>query len=459
MGDDPLTRTAKNLKKFITHCKKIKGYKLYGFFLTANKKLSKQKELTLMTHRFFILLFFIWSNKFLSAQVNQSYFSKLNNSNNYEALFHNPPFVDSILKDKQIVLLGELDHGDGTSFSVKTQLIKYLHEKHDYNTLVFEASKINCDILWNSLKSEDDIHKLAKENIYYIWSQVEETVELFNWVADKKKTDNSIKVIGIDPQFSGTNKADAFLTLLKEKLPEDLTQKNEFKFFEQELMLVSTWMSFPKEKEHQITEEKFIDLANVYEKEILKKTSDDKKTLWKIYFENIKLHASIKWKSKEDSFAKRDRQMFRNLNYYLEENKNEKIIVWAANAHIVRNDKQLKGDDIQWLGVKKLGDHIFEHYPERTYSIAFTAGQGKTLNWPAKRKTIKIKKGSIGSLENTFFNFETAFIDLKLFEQQTTQINYEAQLLYPNIKRQAKWSEHFDGLIYIRNMKPSIPKW
>ncbi|MBK8706743.1 MAG: hypothetical protein IPN33_26285 [Saprospiraceae bacterium] len=60
-------------------------------------------------------------------------------------------FIETMLQGKKIVLLGELDHGDGSSFSIKTELIKYLHEELGYNTLVFEASFINCDFLWNTI--------------------------------------------------------------------------------------------------------------------------------------------------------------------------------------------------------------------------------------------------------------------------------------------------------------------
>lgn len=374
-------------------------------------------------------------------------------------LFSDSDFVDSILKEKQIVLLGEMDHGDGTSFLIKTQLIKYLNEKHGFNTLAFEASTINCDILWNNLTPAADVHQLSKENIFYIWSQVKETRDLFNWIAEKKKKNNPIKIIGIDPQFSGTNKADGFINLLKKSLPIELTEYNDFKIFEFELRLVSTWTQYPKGKQHKITEKKFMALTDFYKNETLKTAAAHKKKIWEIYFENIKLHATIKWLRKEGSFEKRDQQMFNNLKYHLDKNKENKIIVWAANAHIIRKDHQLKEGKPKWLGIKKLGDHIFEHYPNKTYSIGFTAGRGKTLNWYDVPKTDKIKKPKKHSFEHSFSSFDNIFVDLKLYEQKEQNTIYESQLVYTNAKRTAQWSNHFDGVIFIKNMRPSTHLW
>ena len=415
-------------------------------------------QLPLLIASCFLNLFI---NQHISAQPDPHYLSKINYSENTNALFSNPELIDSILKNKQIILLGEMDHGDGTSFKIKSQFIKYLNEKHGFNTLVFEASKINCDILWDSLNDEANVHELAKENIYYIWSQVKETRELFNWIAEKKKTGNPIKIIGIGPQFSGTNEADKFIGLLKKLLPIELMEHNDFNLFESELRLVSTWIEYPKEKDHKITEGEMLKLMELYEKEILKKLEGDKKQLWKIYFENVKLHTSIKWQRKEDSFERRDQQMFNNLKYYMDENKDEKIMVWAANAHLVRDDKKLGENKILWLSVKKLGDHIYEKYPNKTYSIGFTAGRGKTLDWSSvfKNNKYKIKTPELNSLEHSLSSFNQVFIDLKLYEQNNQLSNYESQLIYTNRKFNAKWSDHFDGVVFIKNMMPSTPTW
>ena len=153
--------------------------------------------------------------------------------------------------------------------------------------------------------------------------------------------------------------------------------------------------------------------------------------------------------------------MFKNLKYWLDESKDEKIILWAANAHIIRNDKRLKGKDSDYsiIGIKKLGDYIFSEFPKEAYSIAISARTGKTLNYLNKRKTVKIGKNRTSSLEEMLKRHEFDFVDLKLFEDVMNLDEYESQLFYPNVKCTSKWSHHFNAIIFIDKMKPSTPMW
>ena len=57
-------------------------------------------------------------------------------------------FLDKALKDVDIVLLGEISHGDGKTFIVKTELIKYLHKNLDFDVLVFESGMVECHLTW-----------------------------------------------------------------------------------------------------------------------------------------------------------------------------------------------------------------------------------------------------------------------------------------------------------------------
>src|SRR5690625_473553 len=45
----------------------------------------------------------------------------------------------TILKDNEIVILGEAAHGDGKTFLIKSEMVKYLTENAGYNTIAFEG--------------------------------------------------------------------------------------------------------------------------------------------------------------------------------------------------------------------------------------------------------------------------------------------------------------------------------
>lgn len=48
-------------------------------------------------------------------------------------------FLDSIVAGKRIIFIGEGNHGDGTTISAKSRLMKYLMRNHDFSVLVFEV--------------------------------------------------------------------------------------------------------------------------------------------------------------------------------------------------------------------------------------------------------------------------------------------------------------------------------
>ncbi len=396
-----------------------------------------------------------------AQEIEYNKFSTAINISSEKALFANRNFVDSLVGDKRIILLGELDHGDGLSFELKTKMIKYLHENHGFNTLVFETGLINCDALMNEGQQKGALVSLAKDHIYYIWSEVSETKELFNYIEKQKNKDQSLKLIGIDPQFSGKLGYNAFIQILLDHLSQDQINNERFKEFSHELKLISEWLKYPEKGTHIIDEATFQKHIDFYENYLSSQDGSDYKSKWKNYFENIRTLAKIKWQKRKGSFEIRDKQMFNNLKYYLDQNKNEKVIVWAANAHTIRRDKELKGKDSDYfiIGLKKFGDYVYEAYSETMYSIAVAARKGKTLNYLDKTRLTKIKRAGKNSLEENLKNLDLSLVDLSLYEDAKQLEEYPSHLFYPNIKCISKWSNHFDGVFYFQKMNPSTPNW
>jgi erythromycin esterase len=56
-----------------------------------------------------------------------------------------------ILPGVQVVMLGEPSHGDGTTFSAKIRLIKFLHQEMGFDVLAFESGFYDCRNAWRRM--------------------------------------------------------------------------------------------------------------------------------------------------------------------------------------------------------------------------------------------------------------------------------------------------------------------
>ncbi len=371
-------------------------------------------------------------------------------------------FIDTLLSGKEVVLLGELDHGDGTSFLTKTALIKYLHEQLGFNTLVFESSFINCNFLWNAIGDSTVFKKQVKQNIYNIWSEVEETQELFRYVEEQYWKGSPLRIVGIDPQFSGLALEKTFIEKLRKTLPPEMAASSRFLDFVTEAELISKWMVFPKEKQHLIAQEIFLNYCDTLCSALCNNGLPQQDlAFWKKALENMKVLGKIKWKRAHGSFEVRDRQMYENFKYWQQQKPNEKFIIWAANAHLIRQDSLLerRGHHFDLLGLKKLGDHLYEDFPDNLYALAVTSASGATIDFQNPQRQNILKKPTNISLEGLLQNTSTCLVDLKLFERYFALEQYDSNLFYTNITCRAKWSRHFDGVLFIPKMKPSTPGW
>ncbi|NHN25943.1 erythromycin esterase family protein [Flavobacterium jejuense] len=371
----------------------------------------------------------------------------------------NTLFIDNQLKGKSLVLLGEMNHGDGTTFKIKTSIIKYLHENLDFNFLVLENSVFNCDRFWQLLQDNEDAQSIAEDHVFKFWSQIEETKELYKYLSEQEKKGKPLKLLGIDCQFSGKENSKTFVDIVGEILGEDETSSIKFQQFAFELELIGPWLTALPQDKHQISRDKFLSLLSYYKDEVAKRVHEKSKDIWALYFENIKILLQIKWPEKEDNIdiiAARDTQMFANLKYHLENNSvNSKFIVWAASSHILRNWNSL---DAEVNNKETLGEYIHKNYPTKSYAIGFTAHKGRTIN-VINKEIIDLVKTKRNSLEWYLRkkNSNALFIDLKEFEKHHQLSQYKTKILNMNIT--SKWSHNFDAVIYINEMQPSTINW
>src|SRR4028119_1233558 len=69
-------------------------------------------------------------------------------------------------ENARVVGLGECSHADGTTFSQKVEAIKYLHEHHGYDVVMFESPMLGMEIV-NREIATDSLALL--KGIFGVW--------------------------------------------------------------------------------------------------------------------------------------------------------------------------------------------------------------------------------------------------------------------------------------------------
>jgi len=136
--------------------------------------------------------FLFFCNIFSYAQENKlpSSFS-FNNTKGGE----NFSFLDSIAVTKRIIWLGESDHRIEDFNELKIDIIKYLHEKHGYNVVVFESGFATCN-LSNLVKNSLSSIELLSHSLIGVW-RTNSLCDFMQYIKD-----HDVKLAGMDPNNS-----------------------------------------------------------------------------------------------------------------------------------------------------------------------------------------------------------------------------------------------------------------
>ncbi|KIV53164.1 erythromycin esterase, partial [Aneurinibacillus migulanus] len=109
-------------------------------------------------------------------------------------------FLKPLLKDKTVVSLGENFHRVAEYSSVKTRLIKYLHEELGFDVIAFESGLGDSAAIYENADSLT-AKQMMGGSIFPIWHS-KETLELFDYIKQQRKTNKPLYLAGYDMQFT-----------------------------------------------------------------------------------------------------------------------------------------------------------------------------------------------------------------------------------------------------------------
>lgn len=375
------------------------------------------------------------------------------------------PLAKSI-GDSRIVMLGEQDHGDGSTFSVKSELVQFLHEKMGFNVLAFESDFYSLNQGWSNTQVKDSSHldTLINQNVFTVWTKCAQCKSVFQYLKTKLNTKDKLELTGFDNQLSGVygyhnfrKDIFSFLDTTKIAFIKNIPKK-ETLYTNMNLVLY-----FFREK--QATAVKIDILDHVVQD--LDSISDqlskyyDRDNFYFISIRNFKsycqeLSFALK-KGRYMSDSARDKQMAENLLWLVTKKyPKEKIIVWAANSHIFKN----KDDNLnkKYPSPYSMGCLFTSSggFFDKTYIIGFTGYEGLSQRIISSTKT-KLSKPNKNGLEQWMSEkgFDQGFLDFKSFRIANLDYNEPFYMRRTNsLSIKALWADMYDGIYYIKTTEP-----
>lgn len=376
--------------------------------------------------------------------------------------------IGNIVGHKDIVILGESQHGDGKTLEVKSHLLKYLIEEKGFNTIAFEGRGfLDMEILNNDTPL-DSLSKSLHKNALLNWYAAEQQNMLKSAILN-----NKLNFIGLESySYFVSREPDSLINYLQRFLEIHY----DYKEFDQWSKLRKIHYDISFSNTNNITEED-IEFYTESLTSMVQKIQDQTET------ENLKnsekeiaLH-SIKNAAKYATLFKnrwlyedeinfsvynnlRDEQMSNNLLWHKERNPDAKIIVWTANFHgakKIRDVRFKKEDPNLYDNYTLLGEHLHKAYGDKLYSIAFTSSSGETGMLDQDPQIINAPPGSLEK-EIEEKGIDYGFIDLSGVRKSNPKLQdtkFNATILGHDNKP-GKWLNVFDGLFFIKENEKII---